>query len=64
LATGGKVIIGGISGEKPRRDSGILEYDPQQESGLTLPGNCDTNWHSKRFTSDGNEAVITSNFII
>lgn len=36
---GCKVILGALSREDFRRDTGTLEYDPQQESRLTLGGN-------------------------
>ena len=36
---GRKVILGALSREDFRRDAGTLEYNPQQESRLTLGGN-------------------------
>ena len=39
LVRGRKVILGALSREDFRRNTGTLVYDPQQESRLTLGGN-------------------------
>lgn len=39
MVRGGKVALKAVSREKSRRNTGILEYKTQQESGLVLHEN-------------------------